>query len=102
MRGQRRARELERLDGFYSFTPSKNSEIRFRWQRLCIVLRAEFIVPHVVTFLKEQGRMKFVRPLYRDLFAWPAQSGVATSTFLARESNYHPICAKMLKQDLKL
>jgi hypothetical protein len=30
------------------------------------------------------------------------QSGVATATFLEREHNYHPICAKMLKQDLKL
>mgnify|MGYP002630762365 CR=1 FL=1 len=94
--------QLQRMDGLYGFTPTKNSEVRFRWQRLCILLRAEFIVPHVVTFLKEQGRMKFVRPLYRDLFGWEAQRAVATATFIDRESNYHPICAKMLKQDLKL
>jgi len=93
---------LERMDSLYGFTPTKNSEVRFRWQRLCIVLRAAFIVPHVVEFLKEQGRMKFVRPLYRDLFAWEAQRGVATATFLERETNYHPIASKMLKQDLKL
>ena len=49
-----------------------------------------------------QGRMKFVRPLYRDLFGWEAQRKVATDTFTERESNYHPICSKMLKQDLKL
>ena len=29
--------------------------------------------PHVISFLKEVGRMKFVRPLYRALYAWPAQ-----------------------------
>jgi hypothetical protein len=39
-------------------------------------LQADFIVPHVVSFLKEQGRMKFVRPLYRDLFGWSAQEPV--------------------------
>mmetsp|Transcript_50747 Transcript_50747/g.149611 ORF Transcript_50747/g.149611 Transcript_50747/m.149611 type:complete len:282 (+) Transcript_50747:566-1411(+) len=93
---------LQRMDSLYSFTPTKNAEVRLRWQRLCISLRADFIVPHVVAFLKEQGRMKFVRPLYRDLYGWEAQRTAATSTFLERESNYHPIAAKMIKQDLKL
>lgn len=94
--------ELQRMDSLYSFTPTQNSEMRFRWQRLCILLKAEFIVPHVVAFLKEQGRMKFVRPLYRELFAWEAQKNVAVATFKERKSNYHPICTKMLAQDLQL
>ena len=48
------------------------------------------------------ARARRQRPLYRDLFAWGEQSAVAVKTFTAREANYHPICAKMLRQDLKL
>jgi leukotriene-A4 hydrolase len=46
--------------------------------------------------------MKFVRPLYRELFAWEEQKAVAVETFQEWRSNYHPIAAKMLAQDLKL
>ncbi len=94
---------LTKLDGLYGLTAMKNSEIRCRWQRLCIRHRADFIVPHVVEFLKEQGRMKFVRPLYRDLGSWEAQRGVAVETFNEWRANYHPIAAKMIATaDLKL
>ena len=46
--------------------------------------------------------MKFVRPLYRDLFAWPEQAHVAQRTFDEWKTNYHPIARKMLSQDLRL
>ena len=90
------------MDELYELTAAKNAEMRLRWQRVCILHRMDAIVPHVVEFIKEQGRMKFVRPLYRDLYLWEAQRDVAVQTFLEWRSNYHPICAKMLAQDLKL
>jgi len=46
--------------------------------------------------------MKFVRPLYRELFAWEEQSAVAVRTFMQHRDGYHPICSKMLSADLKL
>ena len=73
-----------------------------RWQRLCMQHKEERIVPHVVEFLKAQGRMKFVRPLYRDLFAWAEQRHVALATFTEWKANYHPIARKMLAKDLQL
>jgi len=94
-------KRLKRMDELYGLSASKNAEVRLKWQRLCIKLRLPFIVPHVVEFLKAQGRMKFVRPLYRDLFAWPEQAHVATSTFDEWKANYHPIARKMLATDLK-
>ena len=81
---------------------ASGDQVRFRWQRLCIKLRADFIVPQVVEFLKSQGRMKFTRPLYRDLFAWPEQKQVAVSTFASWSENYHPICRAMVSKDLGL
>ena len=93
---------LQRMDELYALTASRNAEVRLRWQRLCLKLRAEFIVPEVIDFLKSQGRMKFVRPLYRDLYAWEQTRETATSTFQSWAENYHPIARKMLAQDLKL
>ena len=46
--------------------------------------------------------MKYVRPLYKALHAWPEQREKAVETFVANRSNYHPIAAKMLAQDLQI
>ena len=96
------ASRLASLDALYKLSASRNAEVRFRWQRLCIKMRAGFIVPQVVDFLKSQGRMKFTRPLFRDLFAWPEQKHVALETFTAWAENYHPICRQMVSKDLGL
>ena len=93
---------ITKMDGLYQLTASKNSEARLRWQRLCILHRMDFIVPHVIEFVKEQGRMKFVRPLYRDLYGWEEKRSIAVETFEGWRENYHPIAAKMLASDLKL
>ena len=70
---------------------------------MCIALRAEWVVPEAVAFVKSQGRMKYVRPIYRDLFGGTEQMReAALRTFKAWEENYHPIARKMLAQDLKL
>ena len=47
--------------------------------------------------------MKYVRPIYRDLFAGSeSMRAAALETFKTWEENYHPIARKMLEQDLKL
>lgn len=58
---------LLKLDEMYNFSSRKNAEIKFRWQCLCLHSDVQWIVPHVVDFISSQGRMKFVRPLYRAL-----------------------------------
>lgn len=56
---------LQKMDEQYKLTAVQNAEVRFRWQWLCLKGEYEFIFPHVVKFITEVGRMKFVRPLYR-------------------------------------
>jgi hypothetical protein len=46
--------------------------------------------------------MKFVRPLYRALFASEMGKKVAVATFVKHRDFYHPVCAKMLAKDLEL
>jgi leukotriene-A4 hydrolase len=91
---------IESLNEAYSFTSSGNSEIRFRWQSLCLQSKVDSIVPHVVAFITQQGRMKFVRPLYRALFAMDASTAVRT--FKAHADSYHPIARRMIEADLLL
>jgi leukotriene-A4 hydrolase len=91
---------LRALNKAYKFTSVVNSEIKFCWQRLSLMSEDKDIVPHVVAFITAQGRMKFVRPLYKALFNSVVGSSVARDTFIANSNMYHPICRKMLASDL--
>ena len=53
-------------------------------------------------FVTCQGRMKFVRPLYRALRDSPCAGAkeTAISTFVENADFYHPICRKMVASDL--
>ncbi|RIA99766.1 peptidase family M1-domain-containing protein [Glomus cerebriforme] len=88
------------MDKVYKFTTVHNSEIRFRWQKICLLAEYEPIFPHVVKFVTEQGRMKFVRPLYRLLNNTKNGSDLAKKTFIDNRSFYHPIAATMIEKDI--
>lgn len=91
---------LQLMDKVYSMNGAKNSEIRFRWQILCLRGQWEAVFPHVVSFLLEQGRMKFVRPLYRNLHNCPGGSQLAKDTFVKNRRMYHPIAAALIEKDI--
>lgn len=88
------------IDKAYEFTSSTNSEIKFKWQTLCIKSEVEWILPHVISFVTSAGRMKFVRPLYRSLGNSKMGRELAIKTFAEHETMYHPIARKMVKSDL--
>jgi hypothetical protein len=86
------ADKLAQMDKAYGLTHSRNSEVRFRWYTLAIKHGYDTVYPNVVSFLKEQGRMKFVRPLFRDLFrAQGVAKQIALDTFAQHREAYHPI-----------
>eukprot|EP01038_Epipyxis_sp_PR26KG_P008299 gene8299-11230_t len=91
---------LATLDTVYAFTVVQNAEIKSRWQSLCLLCDEPKIVPAVVEFIKSQGRMKFVRPLYRQLRATSFGKQIAIDTFEANKDIYHPIARKMIATDL--
>jgi leukotriene-A4 hydrolase len=95
-------KSLQVMDGYYQWTSVRNSEIRFRWQMVCLKANYEPIYPHVVAFVTEQGRMKFVRPLYRQLNMAVNGADLAKSTFLEHKAFYHPIAAQLIIKDLGL
>lgn len=93
-----------RMNDLYALDASSNSEIRCSWYLLCIKAGDGSVLPRVTAFLKEQGRMKFLRPLYRALFnsGDAATKALALDTFKELGPGYHPIASKMLAADLGL
>ncbi|BFZ10844.1 hypothetical protein BsWGS_13883 [Bradybaena similaris] len=94
--------KVKHLEKVYSFNRVRNSEIRFRWLRLCVLVKWEDAIPHVLAFLNEQGRMKYVRPLYRDLNAWEEARPKAVANFLDHRQEMHNTTAMLVAKDLKL
>ena len=94
---------LLEMDSVYRLTDVANCEVKYKWQTACLRARHTPIIPHVSSFLTSQGRMKYTRALYRDLHACGAEGRrEAEALFLKHEDIYHPICASLVRADLKL
>ncbi|XP_035208388.1 leukotriene A-4 hydrolase-like isoform X1 [Stegodyphus dumicola] len=95
-------KKLEKLDEVYKIGTMKNSEIHFRWIRSGLRAHWKDIVPHAVKFATEQGRMKFVRPIYRDLYNWDEVRETALSTYRKHSPSMMYVTAYTVGKDLHL
>lgn len=93
---------LRTMDKAYRLTPSKNSEIKFRWLRLCVRSAYREQYSETVDFITMQGRMKFIRPLYKELYARKESKDLAVKTFQEHRKFYHPIAESLIAKDLHL
>jgi len=87
----------ERMASAYGFLTS-NCELRVRFLRACLRAKWSGAVDSAVELATMQGRMKFTRPIYRALKSYDTK--LAQETFLKHRGAYHPVCAKMVAQDL--
>ncbi|XP_045502031.1 leukotriene A-4 hydrolase isoform X2 [Colias croceus] len=93
---------LQKMGDTYKIATSKNTEITYRWLRLCIKSRDESKINEILQFVNSQGRMKYVRPIYRDLYAWEAMRQRAIDNFLENEQYMMHVSAYTLRKDLHL
>ncbi|CAI5716932.1 unnamed protein product [Peronospora farinosa] len=96
------AAHLDVIDSFthHHLTTTHNSELRFRWYTLSLRSGDLRVLDRTVEMLKEQGRMKFVRPLFRDLCT-ALGAAQAEAIFADCKNLYHPIAAKMIQRDIE-
>ncbi|CAG9857794.1 unnamed protein product [Phyllotreta striolata] len=94
--------KLKNLNDLFGFDGVRNSEIKFRWLRICLKAKWADKVQDVVDWINVVGRMKFVRPLYRDLFQWDVTKSKAVENFKANRRNMMHVTAYVLAKDLKL
>lgn len=99
---QVKASTTRKMDSLYNFSSSKNSEILHRFSLLSIGAEDKAILPVVLKFITTQGRMKFVRPCYRALYASKMGRKAAIATFLEHKDFYHAIAQKMVASDMQL
>jgi len=69
------------MDSTYGYSGVKNSEILHRFSLLCINAEDRSILEPCLKFITTQGRMKFVRPIYRALYGSKMGREVAVKTF---------------------
>ncbi|XP_006633419.1 leukotriene A-4 hydrolase [Lepisosteus oculatus] len=93
---------VKRMQEVYNLNAVKNAEIRFRWLRLCVRSKWEEAVPLAFQMATEQGRMKFTRPLFRELYNFDKYREKAVSTFLKHKGCMHPVTAMLVAKDLKV
>ena len=94
---------VAKMDANYSrISNSNNSEVRFRWLRVCIKAKYEKCLDNALAMVTEQGRMKFTRPLYRDLNNWEFARAKAIETFKKNRPSMHNTTASLVAKDLNL
>ncbi|XP_019497223.1 PREDICTED: leukotriene A-4 hydrolase [Hipposideros armiger] len=93
---------IKRMQEVYNFNAINNSEIRFRWLRLCIQSKWEEAIPLALKMVTEQGRMKFTRPLFKDLAAFDKSRDQAIHTYQEHRASMHPVTAMLVGKDLKV
>lgn len=94
--------KLKIMDKLYNFSSIHNSEIRFRWIR--IGLKAHWMdrVEDALSMVTEVGRMKFIRPLYQDLYKWEEVREKAIQVFKKNHKDMMHVSAYTVSKDLHL
>lgn len=95
-------KKLETMEQLYKLNDVRNCEIRFRWIRLGLIGHWEDAVQRAVEMVTEQGRMKYLRPLYRDLFLWPGKQQIAVDTWISNKASYMKVANTWLKKNLAM
>lgn len=92
--------KINLLTETYGFDNTKNSEIRFRLMRLIIKARLTDRFDEIFEFANSNFRMKFVRPVYRDLGEWDVGRPLAIENFKKVKDQMMKVCAYTVAKDL--
>ncbi|KAM6986069.1 leukotriene A-4 hydrolase [Aplochiton taeniatus] len=93
---------VKKMQEVYQLNSYNNSEIRARWLRLCVKSKWEDAVPLALKMATDQGRMKFTRPLFREVYNFDKYRDEAVRVFLAHRAAMHPVTANLVAKDLKV
>lgn len=94
--------KLHKMEELYGMNARKNIEIQFRWLRLCIAGRWREQVPAALNMATTQGRMKFVRAIYRDLYSWEEVRAEAIQAYRDNKQNMMYVSSSQVAKDMKL
>jgi leukotriene-A4 hydrolase len=85
----------------FSFNESHNSEILCKWLVIAIRSGYEPAITKASDFLANIGRMKFLKPLYKELHEGEKTRELALTIYERNRESYHPIARSGLELILK-
>lgn len=88
------------LGKVYDLRTSQNVELKSAYYLIAVKAQDTTCYSGAAELLGQVGRMKYVRPLFRELNK--ANRLLALETFEKNKEFYHPICKGMVEKDLKI
>jgi leukotriene-A4 hydrolase len=82
---------VEALDDHFEISRSGNAEVVAPWLRLEARVGRESAAPRIERFLLENGRTKYLRPLYAELLATPWGAPIARRVYAEARPRYHAL-----------
>ncbi|XP_037828168.1 leukotriene A-4 hydrolase isoform X2 [Lucilia sericata] len=95
-------KKIELLESIYNLKNTQNAEVRFRVMRLCIMAKLINRLDEIIAFANSNFRMKFCRPIYRDLAQWPEAKPKAVENFERVKDQMMAVCSHTIEKDLGL
>lgn len=95
-------KKIELLESVYNLKNTQNAEVRFRVMRLCIMAKLMNRLDEIIAFANSNFRMKFCRPIYRDLAKWPEAKPKAVENFNKVKNQMMAVCSHTIEKDLGL
>lgn len=92
--------KMSLLETAYQVNETRNSEIRFYYLRLCIRARDLEKLPVILEFADSSFRMKFVRPIYKELGEWPEVKQKAIAHYEEIKDQMMKMVAVLIAKDL--
>ncbi|MCZ6696808.1 MAG: M1 family metallopeptidase [Acidobacteria bacterium] len=89
------------LDAAWSLSAIGNSEILFEWLKKTIRAGYQPAAPALEKFLTEQGRRKFLKPLYTEMAKTAQGKQRALEIYRRARSLYHPVSTRSLDEVLE-
>jgi leukotriene-A4 hydrolase len=90
---------VETMGKEYAYASSKNVELVSRFYVIALKAKADRFYKDAAALAGRVGRMKFVRPMYKELLKVDAP--LARETFEKNKDFYHPICRNMVEKMLE-
>ncbi|XP_058449889.1 leukotriene A-4 hydrolase [Malaya genurostris] len=94
--------KIELLGQTYGLQATRNAELRFRFVRLYIRGRLIDKMDYILSFLNSNFRMKFVRPIYKELAGWPEARPIAIANYYKVKDQMMSVCAYGVSKDLDI
>lgn len=94
--------KLKEIERVFKLADVKNMEIRFRWLRICLQAHWKEKIQDALDLVNEVGRMKYARPIYRDLYAWEEARAKTVENFKENRKYMSFVTAYTVAKDLHL